>query len=334
VVSPSDGSEVHTAIPALEVAPAGDPDGDPVSYGFELYSDSELTVPVASRTEIAPDTGGRVVWTPPIVLVENGAYWWRARAFDGQIHGPWTSVASFRVNVVNDAPSAPVPVEPSPGGSIATDAPSLIVQNASDPEADPLTYTFEVYGGPALADLLASAASVTEGAGVTAWTVTPPLPADGVYAWRARAFDGAQFGSWMPTVTFQIHRPVNAISVQLEIKPETLNRRSRGSWIMAKIEFPHGYDARHVEVASLRLNGTVPAELQPVAFCEDRHGRSHEHDDDGDDEDEDSCRELKVKFDRARVQATLSPGDNVRITVTGRLGVLIFEGVDEIRVAP
>lgn len=76
------------------------------------------------------------------------------------------------------------------------------------------------------------------------------------------------------------------ISVTTDIDPDTLNLRSRGQWITAYIELPEGYDVNDINVSTIMLNDTVPAELKPFAIG---------------DYDSDTVPDLMVKFDRAEV---------------------------------
>jgi len=52
------------------------------------------------------------------------------------------------------------------------------------------------------------------------------------------------------------------VKVNVYYCPKTLNLESEGRWIMATIRLPKGYNASDVDVSSLLLNGTVPADLK------------------------------------------------------------------------
>ena len=109
------------------------------------------------------------------------------------------------------------------------------------------------------------------------------------------------------------------------IDPEILNLRSKGKWITVYIELPGGYYANEIDVSTVVLNGTVPAEQGPTAI---------------DDYDGDGVPDLMVKFDRAAVQQyILNSVDltehfiEVTLTVTGYLDDgTPFQGNDTIRV--
>lgn len=102
VRNPGDGAWVATLQPTLSVNPSIDPDGDPVSYRFELYSDVDLTGLVAETLTTETD------WITPAPLINNTWYFWRVRAEDNATGlSEWSPVARFFVddNGVNDTPT-------------------------------------------------------------------------------------------------------------------------------------------------------------------------------------------------------------------------------------
>jgi hypothetical protein len=97
---------------------------------------------------------------------------------------------------------------------------------------------------------------------------------------------------------------------ELRVTPRTLQRRSCGEDVLARITFAEGVAASEADVPSLRLNGSVPVDRVVVL-----HGR-----------------ELAVRFDRAATIAVLPLGDSVEVRVTGTIRGLPFVAVDHIRV--
>jgi large repetitive protein len=83
------------------------------------------------------------------------------------------------------------------------------------------------------------------------------------------------------------------------------------------IELPTGYRAQDIDISSIRLEGSVPAEVWPYAVG---------------DHDKDGISDLMVKFRRSAVNSVLPAGDHVPVHVRGRIGAMTFEGVDVIRV--
>jgi hypothetical protein len=115
----------------------------------------------------------------------------------------------------------------------------------------------------------------------------------------------------------------------LDLDPDTLNLKSKGRWITGYIELYDGRDVRDIDIGTLLLNETIPAERWPYAVG---------------DYDEDGIPDLMVKFNRSRVQEyieglNLSPGGGgifgywVTLTVTGSFkDGTTFECSDTIRV--
>jgi hypothetical protein len=99
--------------------------------------------------------------------------------------------------------------------------------------------------------------------------------------------------------------------VQLEttihIAPRTLNFKSRGKWITAYIELTSGWNVEDIDLASIRLNGTLettgPSEVG--------------------DHDEDGVPDLMVKFDRQALirmlRGTVATPGEVELRITGEI---------------
>jgi hypothetical protein len=140
----------------------------------------------------------------PVALAENGAFTWQARARDAQLAGPWSAPSSFRVNRVQDPPTAPIPFAPVGAVQIDNARPALVTSNAMSPDGLPLSYSFELYRvSGATSTLVTAATAVAEAQPRTSWPVNQDL-ADGSYSWRARANDGVQDGPWSPSALFSV----------------------------------------------------------------------------------------------------------------------------------
>ncbi len=324
LANPSSGSGVNVFTPTLSVHDATDPDRDILTYDFEVYSDSGLTTLVTSTTGV-PETSQITSWTVPMALTENQTYYWRSRAFDSKLYSPWMPQASFMVNTANDAPGAPTISAPAEGSTVTTLTPILAVVNATDPDSPSLTYDFEVYLNSALVTTVSGVPG--DSSGITSVTITKNLTDNTLYQWRARAFDGQLYGPWTSMANFAVHLPQTGITAEIELEPETLNKESEGKWVMVKIELPHGYSARDIDISSIRLEGTVHAEPRPYEI----KGRNHDHGCEHDHRRHDHS-ELTVKFKRDDVIAVLPVGDHVPVHVTGMIGSTSFGGVDIIRV--
>lgn len=117
-------------------------------------------------------------------------------------------------------------------------------------------------------------------------------------------------------------KTVTVITLTVHVCPRFLNLRSKGRWITVYIKLPEGYNASDVDVSSIRLNNTVPAEPRPIAIkgC---HG----------------VQGLIVKFDRQRVidlilanHRSVHRFETITLTITGRLRDGNFQGSDRIKV--
>ena len=113
--------------------------------------------------------------------------------------------------------------------------------------------------------------------------------------------------------------PQTSINATIDFDPDTLNRASNGAWVVVYIEFPAGYKPADVDVTTVRLEGSIPAELRPAAVG---------------DHDKDGIQDLMVKFKRSAVISLLSSGEKVTVHVSGKVGAMSFDGVDVIRVIP
>jgi parallel beta-helix repeat protein len=215
-----------------------------------------------------------------------------------------------------------------PGSDCIGDAPYVIDVNNRDhyPLMNP-------YGAPPLPTysltITATVCGTTDPApGTYAYTVNSTVQVTAIpeasYQFDYWERDSINAGSANPyTVLMDKNYSLKALfSLAIDFDPNTLNLKSRGEWVTAYIEFPEGYNVSDIDVSTIRLNGTIPAEVQPTAIG---------------DYDNDTVLDLMVNFNRTMVsEFILSQGimtGNVTLTVTGNLedGTL-FQGGDIIRV--
>jgi hypothetical protein len=104
------------------------------------------------------------------------------------------------------------------------------------------------------------------------------------------------------------------VGLTFELMPEALNPASQGRWVTAFLQPPAPYRASQIDVASIRLNGIVPISPDYPAKIEDKDTR------------------LQVKFERAEVARTLTPGADVSVRVSGTIAEMCFAGTDHLRV--
>jgi len=132
-----------------------------------------------------------------------------------------------------------------------------------------------------------------------------------------------------PSVLAHFTIPVDSVRLRItagvDLKPESLQKRSSGSWITAFIELPDGYDVGGIDVTSVLLcrgagvcGGGVPARQPKIG-----------------DADHDGIPDLKVQFDRAQVIALIAdvtPPQPVTFAVSGQIDGRTFVGTDIVRI--
>jgi len=121
-----------------------------------------------------------------------------------------------------------------------------------------------------------------------------------------------------PLVSYRSFRfdwpPVQKASVAIE--PDVINSSSRASWLNVTI-VGESFDAWEIDVASVRLAGTGPADAASVRRDADGSGGKHR---------------LHLRFDRGQLLAVLSPGSH-RLDVSGSLSTGGgFRGYADVRV--
>jgi hypothetical protein len=121
------------------------------------------------------------------------------------------------------------------------------------------------------------------------------------------------------TVSALLNRGAPApIEVGLEFTPSTLNLASRGQWVTGFLEPTPPFGASDIDIASIRLNGTVPVDPAAPTALADHNGNG--------------VPDLMVKFNRAAVELSLPDGDTVPVHVTGTVDGQSFLGTEYIRV--
>lgn len=203
IVSPDKG--VHAPTRAmLTVTNATSPTKDPLVYQFEIYSDAQLMQLVDVNLSVLEGMG-QTVYVPQM-LQEDKHYWYRVRARDAYVAGPWTPVATFFASDVHQPPTAPAILMPLNQSKIKDSKPLLQVQNARSSDEYALTYTFELYEDMDLKKPVESMSGIPEGGkGVTSYQVTKELIPYNHYWWRARATDSMNLdGDWSQVVSFHL----------------------------------------------------------------------------------------------------------------------------------
>ncbi len=107
LLAPEDGAVGLSAQPTFEIAAATDPDGDPLTYRFEVRIDEE-GVDDVERLSVVSESGevDALEWVTDEALAD-GVYRFRARAHDGAAFGAFSETFQFRVGEIPDAALSP-----------------------------------------------------------------------------------------------------------------------------------------------------------------------------------------------------------------------------------
>lgn len=187
LMAPLEGVAVNVLNPELSLYDASDPEGDGISYIYEIAYDPDFIFPVTSSGPAGSH------WVTEDDLTENEFYYWRAKAVDEHtLSGQWSEkVGSFKVNIANDPPTAPVIELQSflPSENVV-----LEIGNSFDADGDSLVYDLEIYADMSMKETVLKVDGVVETTDIT--TYDAGVFEKGTYYWRARAFDGTVYGSW------------------------------------------------------------------------------------------------------------------------------------------
>lgn len=208
---PADGDTVTSKQPTLSVTNATDPEGATPSYHFQV-STADTFSPLAAEATSVPQGSGVTSWQVDSDLENMTQHYWRARSYDGANYSGWSTTRSFFVfdTDSNVAPTTPIPLEPVADETVDDMTPTLVVNNSTDSDGDPVSYHFQVWNQNETTQVSESAL-VSAGATSTAWTVNNSLSAETGYKWRARAYDGEDFSDWTALTQFYTPEQQNQI---------------------------------------------------------------------------------------------------------------------------
>ncbi|MFQ5498101.1 MAG: choice-of-anchor B family protein [Candidatus Zixiibacteriota bacterium] len=182
--------------------------GAQAAFDIEVGSDADWSIAEmwVSGQIFGSDTS--IVYAGSSVLTDGTTYYFRIRVNNGFEWGSWR-VGRF---TMNSLPTAPEPLTPIEQNLVVADWVELEVNNASDPEGDPLQYQFEVYSDPGLSNVVRTDSGVAEQAGSTKSRVFSGFEIGAEYWWRVRVFDGYEFSDYSQPVSF-VTRSSRAIEV-------------------------------------------------------------------------------------------------------------------------
>jgi hypothetical protein len=172
----------------------------PISYTFEVATDTDFQTKVFARASVPPGDGGRTsVVVDPLDL--GRAYYWRARAEDGANTGLYAS-AQFEV-LPKAQLNAPNAISPINNERVTSRRPTLAVANSDKNAAvGALSYDFQVATDQAFSAMVASGRT-DEGSGQTTFVPGADLAVNLSHYWRARSTDGDTTSAWSTTQTFR-----------------------------------------------------------------------------------------------------------------------------------
>jgi hypothetical protein len=191
ISTPANGSTITTTPVTLVVNNAIDPDGDPLTYYFQLYNQAGDSL--LSEASGVAEGLTQTAWTAPVALSDSTTYQWRARCFDGSEYSAWTSYSQFSTDlgqILNQPPSLPTHLLPGDGDTIVAAPIVVLIENAVDPDGDPLWYDFWIYSDPSLTQLVDSRLGVSQTPNQTAATFTFTPVIGQRYWWRVQVTDG------------------------------------------------------------------------------------------------------------------------------------------------
>ena len=190
VANPGSGAWSSTLQPSLEANPVLDPDGDAVSYRFQVYRNSTLA---SLATEGVSASGAWIVGAP---LTDKTTYWWRVRAEDA--YGAASAWSAAAVLYVSTGPYQDPSIQlVSPASPVVPDASRKVTLSwlGVDPNIEPtvaLYYgtTGSGYAGNLIVDGLRQPAGSQTGS--YAWDVSALAP--GAYYPYAAIYDAKGIG--------------------------------------------------------------------------------------------------------------------------------------------
>lgn len=119
----------------------------------------------------------------------------------------------------------------------------------------------------------------------------------------------------------------SAFDINLEIKPDKLNLKSKGNWVTAFISPPQGCEAEDIIIETIAIIGIVRKDnkiLEVRIPADPSHFEIRDF-------TRDSVRDLIAKFPRRSLQKAISSPGIIAITIEGFCGQQYFTGSDTIR---
>jgi len=203
VVQPASGTKVAADQQpvTLTVGNATTSGVRPLSYLFEVATDTAFATIVLTRDNVAPGDNGQTSLRLPDPLAVGHTYFWRARAQDGANTGPYSSTTDFNV-FTPVVFQAPVLIAPINNDVVTSLRPQFSFNNAARTgPVGPVTYTIEASDSSTFVNRVS--ATVAEQAGPTSLVPNQDLPFGRQVFWHVRASDPTTSGPWSAVQVFQ-----------------------------------------------------------------------------------------------------------------------------------
>ncbi|SCY85542.1 Ig-like domain-containing protein [Desulfoluna spongiiphila] len=191
---PEAGTELAAEEVTLSVRDTGE--SDTVVYHFEVDCVDTFDSPDKITSQPVIPGSDAAKWHVD-GLKDDSLYYWRCKAVDGEFESRW-ALSRFFVSLYNGAPD--VPVLKNPGGQawVRKTRPTFSAHPSTDPEADAVTYQFEIFSDEAMETLVSD--GVSQG---TEWKVADELSDNTRYYVRAAAQDeNGLSGGWTDASPF------------------------------------------------------------------------------------------------------------------------------------
>lgn len=168
----------------------------PVTYTFEVASDSDFNTKVFARSGVAPGDGRTSVQLDALEL--GRPYYWRAKADDGANSSTY-STAAFEM-LPRAVVTLPTPLSPINNERVAERRPTLKITHATGNSAvGVLRYFYVVAKDQAFSQIVAASPAWED----NQWPVDRDLDYSVTYYWHVRATDGEYGTDWTPTQVFR-----------------------------------------------------------------------------------------------------------------------------------
>ncbi|MFH2048879.1 MAG: fibronectin type III domain-containing protein [bacterium] len=167
-------------------------------YQFALDINSNFPTPLFQTGSVS----GNVVLSTFSGLDNLTTYYWHCRAIDPVLNdtSTWSTTRTF---TFNSPPNPPVNYTPADNETITSEPFTLVVNNGSDNDGDPLTYHFYLSTNNTFTNIVDSVVNVTEESPRTSAVFNSYTPINGQqYWWRCRVFDGVSFSNYSTTTNF------------------------------------------------------------------------------------------------------------------------------------